>query len=238
MKCIRCNEAESTPKRKVCQKCHNKYYSEYLLKRYYDRRSDWIDKLGGKCVECGSDENLCFSHVSSKNKEYNISKILSSGSEEKVSSEMEKCVLRCYACHKVKRDDIRIVDHGEGLTGKRNCRCSLCAPLKNAYTNSQRVAKNRDRSSEATLLKYGITKEQLEAMILEQDNKCALCYVEFTGRKSIRIDHDHNCCKSLKTCGKCVRGLLCHRCNIAIFIFDDAELLEKANIYLNKIMPL
>lgn len=31
--------------------------------------------------------------------------------------------------------------HGEGLTGKRNCRCEVCGPMKNAYTKAWRLSK-------------------------------------------------------------------------------------------------
>jgi hypothetical protein len=33
------------------------------------------------------------------------------------------------------------------------------------------------------------------------------------------VDHDHACCqKKNRSCGKCIRGLLCHTCNIAASI--------------------
>lgn len=53
--------------------------------------------------------------------------------------------------------------------------------------------------------------------------------------KSMNIDHDHSCCpKNKKSCGKCVRGVLCRDCNLGLGYFkDDIDLLKRAIKYLD-----
>jgi hypothetical protein len=72
------------------------------------------------------------------------------------------------------------------------------------------------------LRKYGVTPEQYNQAIKDQDNKCAICHrEEFSNRTNkLCIDHDH------KT-GK-FRGLLCNRCNRCIGRFDDNPILLRA----------
>lgn len=74
--------------------------------------------------------------------------------------------------------------------------------------------------------KYGITQEYFEFLISQQNGLCAVCFKEPNGnRKILCIDHDHDTGK--------IRGLLCHKCNSAIGLFNDnIVLIEKALIYL------
>lgn len=68
-------------------------------------------------------------------------------------------------------------------------------------------------------VRYNLSKAEVEQMYAEQANKCAACGSEEppdpTSGQVLRIDHDHACCPGkTRSCGKCVRGLLCNRCNI------------------------
>ncbi len=58
--------------------------------------------------------------------------------------------------------------------------------------------------------KYGISFEDVRAMLAQQDNRCALCPQElsFTKTRGLHIDHCHETGK--------VRGLLCGNCNMAL----------------------
>jgi hypothetical protein len=83
--------------------------------------------------------------------------------------------------------------------------------------------------------KFNITIDQYNAILKVQDGACGLC-----GAKPVddsggffHVDHDHLCCSGKKSCGKCVRGLLCRTCNAGLGQFyDSIELLLKAVAYL------
>jgi len=53
--------------------------------------------------------------------------------------------------------------------------------------------------------------------------------------KRLVVDHDHECCPDEKSCGKCVRGLLCNWCNRMIGMArDDPQRLRSAIAYLKR----
>ena len=78
---------------------------------------------------------------------------------------------------------------------------------------------------------YGITPEEYDAMLVEQNNECACCGTNKPGNtrrnKYFVVDHDH-------TTGK-VRGLLCHQCNTALgLVRDNPNTLSEMLSYLAK----
>lgn len=71
------------------------------------------------------------------------------------------------------------------------------------------------------LKNYGLTPELFHRLLAAQDYACAMCHEPFREDEPICIDHDHNCCKAEKrSCGECVRGLLCLSCNTALGIIE------------------
>lgn len=87
---------------------------------------------------------------------------------------------------------------------------------------------------------YGITVEQYDAMLEEQGGVCAICgkpettlTSDGTGVKRLAVDHDRSCCPGRRSCGKCLRGLLCSSHNTGLGKFHDSiEELEAAIEYL------
>lgn len=76
---------------------------------------------------------------------------------------------------------------------------------------------------------YGLTPEQFIEMEAKQEGRCAICKRKPTGStpqvSRLHVDHCH-------LTGR-VRGLLCHRCNLAIGqLYEDPELFRNALEYL------
>ena len=66
-----------------------------------------IEKLGGKCIECGCTETLEFDHIDPSTKSFNISAGYIKP-KEVLLEEVAKCQLLCNKCHieKSKKDSI------------------------------------------------------------------------------------------------------------------------------------
>lgn len=100
--------------------------------------------------------------------------------------------------------------------------------------NPERVRAARRKY--ARTIAYGLTEEQFDQMWQDQDGQCACCHREINpwGR-STHIDHDHACCAGPRSCGKCVRGIVCGSCNVGLGKFrDDPILLASAIEYLER----
>ena len=57
--------------------------------------------------------------------------------------------------------------------------------------------------------------EELRRMHSQQSGKCRIC-LEQLPLSRLHIDHDHACCPGYRSCGMCVRGLLCRACNLSL----------------------
>lgn len=74
---------------------------------------------------------------------------------------------------------------------------------------------------------YSLSVEDINAL----STTCEIC----GSNVKILVDHDHSCCPNNRSCGKCVRGVLCFTCNVAIgMLGDSVESLEKVLSYLKR----
>ena len=73
------------------------------IARYERNKQKYVDKLGGKCVKCGTTEHLQFDHINPLEKSFTIS---SNFHRKDLDEELDKCQLLCWDCHmeKTKED--------------------------------------------------------------------------------------------------------------------------------------
>src|SRR5690606_40566648 len=82
-------------------------------------------------------------------------------------------------------------------------------------------------------MRYGVTADAYSERLAAQGGGCAICGGSNPDGRALFVDHDHACCPGERTCGKCVRGLLCNSCNHGIGLFaDSADRLMSAAKYL------
>lgn len=87
---------------------------------------------------------------------------------------------------------------------------------------------------------YNLTIEQISELCLPENYKCSNTRCPSPEATVFDLDHDHSCCppsnykgKRYKSCGKCVRGWLCRKCNSILgFVRDDVSALEGLVLYL------
>ena len=101
-------------------------------------------------------------------------------------------------------------------------RCKSCAAMASAVKRR----KHEDRSNLGkayNLAKYNITMDVYNKMWADQDGKCAACHRPEgeCGGVKLAVDHDHACCPGKRSCGGCVRALLCSQCNTALGLLND-----------------
>lgn len=78
---------------------------------------------------------------------------------------------------------------------------------------ANRRAWDRANQPEIRYRKHHTTSEAMRVVYGEQRGACAACGTPSKFER-LRVDHDHACCPGNYSCGRCIRGLLCHGCNV------------------------
>ena len=137
-------------------------------------------------------------------------------------------------------------------TGTKHCKsCNTTKPIEDFYVRNKtsmvrhstckecdkkRVSETPSIVKREQALKrmYGITQQDYDMMLAEQNNQCAICETTEPGGRHTSnyfvVDHCH-------TTGK-VRKLLCHHCNTSLgLVGDNIQTLETMINYLQKHSP-
>ena len=112
---------------------------------------------------------------------------------------------------------------------------SLCKPCSN---NSLRAfhKNNPEKRRKYVLSKnFKMSPDTFEAIFNMQGRRCVICRTDTPTGHGWTVDHDHACCSGEKSCGKCVRGILCMHCNNMLGCARDrVEVLQAGIDYLKK----
>lgn len=95
---------------------------------------------------------------------------------------------------------------------------SWCRKCNTEAARRKRALKP-DYSRERNLVsRYGLTLAGYEAKLKAQGGVCGSCKRVPKKDEIFHVDHDHACCPrdARKTCGKCIRDLLCISCNMIV----------------------
>jgi hypothetical protein len=114
-----------------------------MRQRRKERRERLIALAGGKCVRCGSIDQLQFDHIDSTQKSFILSGCYIDKAWEKVMEEFAKCQLLCHPCHRIKTIECNETGggHNKGYRGtdyhgtesgynEFNCRCVPCGKAR------------------------------------------------------------------------------------------------------------
>jgi len=113
--------------------------------------------------------------------------------------------------------------------------CRICSNENQRRYRSRNANRIRAR-------RFGITEEDLDALYAVKGPSCWSCgLTETEGQRRLCVDHDHTCCpwhaQDKPLCGKCVRGLLCTRCNTLLGTLErEQERLQKLAVYQSTFM--
>lgn len=138
---------------------------------------------------------------------------------------------KCTSCKKTKQ----ISDFYNSKSSKdgKSYRCKSCdKSARNLYRQRNKETATKNQRKAYLKSKYGITEEQEEGILKEQNYLCAICNTKgfkmrSEAKYSLVVDHCHSSGE--------VRGMLCHNCNRGLGLFkDNTKYLEKAIRYLNK----
>lgn len=118
-------------------------------------------------------------------------------------------------------------------------RCPRCDTSQFPWTAKQGMC-DRCFREYVKPFRHGLSIGAAQDLLTAQDGRCAICARPIALRAASRldaacVDHDHQCCAGTRSCGECVRGLLCGPCNTAIgSLQDDPKIARSAGDYLEK----
>lgn len=171
-------------------------------------------------------ESTLEEYTSPKGRKYRHCKVCRTAARKARYKPTYKRRTHCLRGHELTDDNVYAYVSKQGNHIRE---CKTCAKSK----NDRRYAQLRENH---LMRNYGITQAQYDALLSAQGGRCKVPTCRTTdpgGMGAFHIDHDHRCCSGKKCCGKCIRGLLCNRCNTVLGrVLDSTDILNGLIQYL------
>lgn len=135
--------------------------------------------------------------------------------------------LVCYQCQEERsRDEFYRKSSGSLMSPCKVCRRGYAKDLRDSWDADRLAQDNQLHWENGLRRKFHITPADYWQMLAEQDGRCKICRrtpEEAANSRTARfaVDHDRRCCPGDSSCGKCVRGLLCTKCNGSLGWFEQ-----------------
>lgn len=136
---------------------------------------------------------------------------------------------RCQQCKQV----LPMIDFGNRRRS-RDGRTSICVFCQRANHSAQYRKLRANPVQFASAMqkqkagKFGLSIDAYYQLVMASGGICAICHrpentTDGNGKlRSLALDHDRKCCPGNRACGKCLRGMICRKCNVAIGLLDDS----------------
>jgi hypothetical protein len=226
--CVACGEKPPDPRRRLCADCHNASEAEARRARKASLRARPCAVEG--CTEPRHETasqviSYCAGHRNARSR-------LGSYVEPPVAPDG---MWWCQSCEMFRPEaDF----HTRGDTGRLAHTCKSCKLTKATLLRDDVDRRERLNASarwSQIKQKYGLDRKGFLALLAKQGGLCGVCRkpLDPVVLRSIHVDHDHACCPTTRTCGKCVRGLLCDTCNPRLHAGIDLHWMLQAIAYLD-----
>lgn len=206
-RCRKCGEEKSEEafarRAATCRKCNSGYYARY----YRENRHKWPKR---KRTQQSKDAERLWREANPET--------VAAYAKRYLLANREKIAARGRQRYLENRETLRPINAQSARLWRKENRVK--------YLQAARLAAIR-RTGLSGLEAY-------EALLAQQGGRCAICGTATpNGQGRFHVDHDHSCCVGGRSCGECIRGLLCHSCNTMLGLAkDDPALLQRAAQYL------